>query len=95
MSQDPSYDRPASPPGQAAASTSGRRVVLESEDELRSTWEHRAWVGTTTALLAATLASGLTHVEGAGGAASAAAALGAAYVLSDLGTAVYHWGVDK
>lgn len=74
---------------------SAGRVVLESADELRSTWEHRAWVGGTTLLLAATVVEGVSRVDGAGGAATVAAAAAAAYVLSDLGTGVFHWAVDN
>lgn len=75
----------------AAAPTTTGRVVLESPEELRSTWEHRAWVGSATTLMAATLATGLSGVEGVEGALEAGAALFAAYVLADLGTAFYHW----
>jgi ubiquitin-conjugating enzyme E2 variant len=96
---DETYDGPsalaAHAAAQAQASPSGRRVVLESDDELKSTWEQRAWVGAATLFMAGTMANGLAHVEDAGGALAAAAALGAAYVLSDLGTGIYHWGVDK
>ncbi len=76
-------------------SFSGRRVVLESEEELRSTWEHRFWVGGTTALLVATLANGLVHVSGFDDVVGVVLAGMAAYVLSDLGTGIYHWGVDN
>lgn len=67
------------------------RVVLESEEELKSTWEHRAWVYGGTALMAATLAQGLSHINGPGEAAAAGAAALAAYFLADVGTAFYHW----
>lgn len=81
---------------QAAATTTSAartgRVVLESEDELRSTWEHRAWVGGATALMAATLATGVAQIDGPGAAAGAAAAALAAYLMADVGTAFYHWG---
>lgn len=78
----------------SAPGTSGR-IVLEGEDELRSTWEHRLWVGATTGLLAGTFANGLSHVTGPADAAWAAGAAFLAYVLSDLGTGIYHWAVDK
>ena len=76
--------------GEAAPSKTGR-VVLESEEELRSTWEHRAWVGGATALMAATLAQGLAQVDDLPSAAAAGAAALAAYYLADVGTAFYHW----
>lgn len=79
----------------AAVTTTSGRVVLESADELRSTWEHRAWVGGSTLLMTATLAEGLARVQGPGDAAGAAAVVLAAYFMADVGTAFYHWGVDN
>ena len=81
-------------PAGASASTSGR-IVLESPEELRSTWQHRAWVASGTSLMAATLGVGLAHIQGPGDAVAAGAALLSAYLLADLGTAVYHWLVDN
>lgn len=66
-----------------AAGTSGR-VVLEKPEELRSTLEHRAWVASTSVLLAATLATGLGKVESIGDAAVACGAVLTAYVVADL-----------
>lgn len=71
------------------------RVVLESPEELKSTWEHRAWTFGACALLAATLAQGLAQVDSLGSAAGAGAAVLAAYYMADVGTAFYHWGVDN
>ncbi|GAQ91277.1 fatty acid desaturase 4 [Klebsormidium nitens] len=62
---------------------------------LASTWEHRAWVAAGSTALLAALAKGLSAVHGADDAALAAAALVAGYLLADLGTGVYHWGVDN
>lgn len=81
--------RAAAAPAQAPRPAG--RVVLESQDELRSTWEHRAWVFGGSALMAATLAQGLAHVSGPGDAAAAGAAALTAYFLADVGTAFYHW----
>ncbi|KAI3433904.1 hypothetical protein D9Q98_003706 [Chlorella vulgaris] len=78
-----------------APAATGRRVVLESADELKSTWEHRAWVGGATALMGATLAGGLGQVDGIGGVVEAGVAVCAAYALADLGTAFYHFFVDN
>lgn len=80
----------AVPAPAAPAGTTGR-IVLESQEELRSTWEHRAWVGGGTLLMAATLAEGLSQVSGVGDAAAAGAAVLAAYFMADVGTAFYHW----
>jgi ubiquitin-conjugating enzyme E2 variant len=71
------------------------RVVLESEEELKSTWEHRALVGSSICLMAATFYSGLSHADGLLDYASFAIGTVAAYFLSDLGTGIYHWGVDN
>lgn len=70
-------------------------MVLESPEELKSTWEHRAWTAGACALLAATLAQGLAQVDSLGSAAGAGAAMLAAYFMADVGTAFYHWGVDN
>lgn len=71
------------------------RVILESEDELKSTWEHRLWVGTTIMLLGGTFTSGLLQINSFADSLTALGATVGAYYLSDLGTAFYHWGVDK
>ena len=79
-------------------SLADRKNPGASADELTSTWEHRAWVAGTSALLLALAAQGVDkclHAEGGGGFASVAAALGASYLLSDFLTAVYHWSVDN
>ncbi|KAL4424769.1 hypothetical protein ABPG77_000809 [Micractinium sp. CCAP 211/92] len=78
-----------------AAAASRGRVVLESPEELKSTWEHRGWTFGACALLAATLAQGLAQVDSLGSAAGAGAAVLAAYYMADVGTAFYHWGVDN
>ncbi|KAG7671734.1 putative Fatty acid desaturase 4, chloroplastic [Nannochloris sp. 'desiccata'] len=89
---DPSYDGPASAP----RVISSGRVVLESEDELKSTWEQRAWVGGATALMGATFINGANHVHGDWGVAvQCAAAMYFAWSLGDLGSGLYHWGVDN
>ena len=91
---DPSYDGPAVTP--TPRPTAGGRVVLESEDELKSTWEQRAWVYGTTALMGATFINGANHVDGDFGVAvQCAAAMYFAWSLGDLGSGIYHWGVDK
>jgi hypothetical protein len=58
------------------------RVILEKPEELKSTLEHRLWVGSTTAALAGILCNGLAQVHDLGGAAVAGAALLAAYVTA-------------
>lgn len=75
--------------------TSTRRVVVETEEELRSTPEHRFWVGLTTILLTGTLFNGINNIHGIDGAAWAIGWALLAYSLADFGTGVYHWGVDN
>ncbi|KAI8470083.1 MAG: low CO2-induced protein [Monoraphidium minutum] len=83
----------------AAASTSApkgaSKWVIDENELLASTAEHRLWTFGPMALMAAATAVAASHVHGAGDAAAGAAAVLAAYVLSDLGTGVYHWGVDN
>ena len=88
---DPSYEGPPAPAKKAKG-----RVILESEAELKSTWEHRAWVGGTTLALAGAFVNGANHVQGdVGEAIKCAAALYLAWSFADLGSGIYHWGVDK
>ena len=76
-------------------SSSSGRIVLETPEELKSTLEHKLWVSGTTTLLAGTFVNGLAQLDGPADAAAAAVAIALAYVLSDLGTGIYHWGVDN
>jgi len=70
--------------------------VIDENELLTSTAEHRAWTFGAMGVMGAALAVAASHVDGgAGGLLSAASAVLAAYVLSDLGTGVYHWGVDN
>lgn len=84
-----------SPRAPASTVTSRGRLILESDDELKSNFEHRAWVGSAHVLLGALAYQGLISVqspeEGLGVFLSAVAA----YLLADLGTGIYHWSVDN
>lgn len=71
------------------------RVVLERPEELKSTLQHRLWVGCTSALLAGVLGSGLAQVHDLSSAAAAGVAALAAYISADFASAVYHWAVDN
>jgi ubiquitin-conjugating enzyme E2 variant len=83
----------------SSSSSSGARGsskwVIDENELLASTWEHRAWTWGSMALMGGALASSLTHIHGSADSLAAAGAVLAAYVLSDLGTGVYHWGVDN
>eukprot|EP00197_Chlamydomonas_leiostraca_P000013 CAMPEP_0202885424 /NCGR_PEP_ID=MMETSP1391-20130828/41651_1 /ASSEMBLY_ACC=CAM_ASM_000867 /TAXON_ID=1034604 /ORGANISM="Chlamydomonas leiostraca, Strain SAG 11-49" /LENGTH=314 /DNA_ID=CAMNT_0049568669 /DNA_START=754 /DNA_END=1698 /DNA_ORIENTATION=+ len=90
---------------QAGASTSASsstlpkkgssKFVIDENENLKSTAEHRFWTFLPMGLMGATLAQGIAGVHDLADGASVAAALFAAYALSDLGTAIYHWGVDN
>lgn len=69
--------------------------VIDEKEVLHSTWEHRAWTYGCMTLLGASLAVAASHVEDVQDAGVFAGAVFAAYVLSDLGTAVFHHAVDN
>lgn len=69
--------------------------VIDENEVLHSTAEHRAWTYGCMGLLAASLAEAAAHVHDARDAAVVGGAVLAAYVLSDLGTAVFHHAVDN
>lgn len=69
--------------------------VIDENEVLHSTFEHRAWTYGCMALLAGSLAEAAAHVHDARDAAVVGGAVFAAYVLSDLGTAVFHHAVDN
>ena len=86
------------PSSTTSSSSSGRgssKWVIDGSELLASTWEHRLWTWGTMGIMGAALAEALSHVESAGDAQGVAVALFASYVLADLGTGVYHWGVDN
>lgn len=62
---------------------------------LTSTVEHRMWTYGCMALLATQLGASMLQAGTPGDEGTLALALLAAYVLSDLGTGIYHWGVDN
>lgn len=69
--------------------------VIDENELLKSTLEHRLWTFGCMGLLSVNLLGAASEVHGVGDAGTAVLAVFAAYVLSDLGTAVYHWGVDN
>jgi ubiquitin-conjugating enzyme E2 variant len=82
----------------AAAAQQARgssKWVIDEKEVLHSTWEHRAWTYGCMALLAGGMAQAAANVHDLSDVGTVAAAVLASYVLSDLGTAVFHWGVDN
>jgi ubiquitin-conjugating enzyme E2 variant len=71
------------------------RVVLESPEELKSTWEHRLWVGSASALLLTTFGLGLSSAQSVSDYGAIGVGTVGAYLLADLGTGIYHWAVDN
>lgn len=69
--------------------------VIDEKEVLHSTFEHRAWTYGCMALLAGGLAEAASNVHSVQDAGVAGGAVFAAYVLSDLGTAVFHHAVDN
>jgi len=76
-------------------SRGGSKWVIDEKEVLHSTFEHRAWTYGCMALLAGSLGEAAGHVQSVHDAGVVGGAVLAAYVLSDLGTAVFHWGVDN
>ncbi|KAF8023826.1 hypothetical protein BT93_F1108 [Corymbia citriodora subsp. variegata] len=83
--------RPSTAPGPLISPT---RPVLD-DPSLKSTWGHRAWLACgCTAVLVALAKSVVVSCESHAWAEPVlAGALG--YVLADLGSGVYHWGIDN
>jgi ubiquitin-conjugating enzyme E2 variant len=79
----------------SASKPAGSKRVVDDNENLKSTFEHRAWTFGCMSLMTASLIGGLGDVHSISDAGTAAGAVLSAYVLSDLGTAVYHWAVDN
>eukprot|EP00873_Tetraselmis_striata_P027914 jgi/Tetstr1/448178/TSEL_035469.t1 len=85
-----------SEPSPSPPPSASKRTVAVSEKSLRSTWEHRAWVWGTSALLAKPLLQALLAAShDSADAVTVAVAVAASYFASDFGTGVYHWSVDN
>jgi ubiquitin-conjugating enzyme E2 variant len=81
----------------AAGSTKkgASKWVIDESENLKSTMEHRLWTYGCLSILGASIAGAAADIHSPGDAATVLGAVFAAYVLSDLGTAVYHWAVDN
>jgi hypothetical protein len=96
----PSSVQLAEPAAAAAAegplrARGGSKWVIDENEVLHSTLEHRAWTYGCLALLAGGLGEAASNVHSLQDAAVVGGAVFAAYVLSDLGTAVFHHAVDN
>ncbi|KXZ55581.1 hypothetical protein GPECTOR_2g1130 [Gonium pectorale] len=84
----------------AEASTSAARPgsskwVIEEGENLKSTPEMRAWTWVSIAMIAATLEQATRQIAGPEDVVVFGGAVLLAYILADLGTGIYHWGVDN
>ena len=77
--------------------TGKSKWAIDESENLRSTLEHRLWTFGSVALMAGSTAQAAHQAQALGpaGWVGMAAALLASYVLSDLGTGIYHWSVDN
>ena len=80
----------------SAPTTSSRPKGRVIEDEnLTSTTTHRIIVGTGGALALALFAHGWDQVDDLPTIIGAATMTGLAYIMSDVGSGIYHWAVDN
>ena len=106
-SSSASLNEPSSYNGQHATASSSSpatpvptgksKWAIDESEELLSNSEHRLWTLGPMALMGGSLCQAALQAQGLG--ASGWVGLGAAvlvaYVLSDLGTGIYHWSVDN
>lgn len=75
---------------------SSPRPPIPNDPALKSTWAHRAWLATGCTTVLATLAnSAVASSTGSHAWLEPVLAGYAGYVLSDLGSGVYHWAIDN
>lgn len=66
-----------------------------TDTSLESTWVHRIWVTAGCSAMGGMVMKAMQAVDSGEAAMGAIMAAVTAYVLADLGTGVYHWGVDN
>ncbi|EFJ49416.1 hypothetical protein VOLCADRAFT_89823 [Volvox carteri f. nagariensis] len=77
------------------SAVSGSKWIIDENENLKSTPEMRAWTWVSIAMIAATLQQATKQVESVEDMVVFGGAVLLAYILSDLGTGIYHWGVDN
>ncbi|WIA34721.1 hypothetical protein OEZ86_013032 [Tetradesmus obliquus] len=85
----------ASTSAAAGAKKGSSKWVIDEKENLKSTTEHRLVTYGCLSMLGASIAGAAADIHSPGDVATVLGATFAAYVLSDLGTAVYHWAVDN
>jgi hypothetical protein len=85
--------------GAAPARVGGSKRVVDADEVLHSTWEHRAWVWGSSSLMAALLVQGVSRVNSTEDGVAAVLGLGFAYYLSGMSRLcslyVRQWGSTK
>lgn len=77
--------------------TGKSKWAIDESENLLSTAEHRMWTLGPMALMGGSLCQAVLQAQelGASGWVGLGSSVLAAYVLSDLGTGIYHWSVDN
>ncbi|MQM02920.1 hypothetical protein Taro_035690 [Colocasia esculenta] len=83
------------PNSNLSMAASANPKLAAGDQGLHSTWSHRAWVAAGCASLLVSLAKSISAACDSGLLLEPFLAAAAGYVLADLGTGVYHWGIDN
>ncbi|OWM63910.1 hypothetical protein CDL15_Pgr006172 [Punica granatum] len=92
-----STSTPPPDPPRVVTSPSPSPVRLATDDpsSLKSTWSHRAWVACGCTTVFVSLAKSVLLAAESHSWAGPILAGSVGYVLADLGSGVYHWGIDN
>lgn len=70
------------------------RIAAE-DPELQSTWTHRAWLTAGSTSVAVSLGKAVIGTADSGNFIQPVVAAAVGYILADLGSGLYHWGIDN
>lgn len=82
-------------PDTAPSPSRNRNKNAVLDPALRSTWAHRAWVAAGSAAVLTALSNSVTAAADSGSVLEPALATALGYVLADLGSGFYHFGIDN
>lgn len=85
----------AGPLGPVPAQVKTSEAPRPNDPGLKSTWAHRAWVASGCTTVLVSLAKSIEAVAGSHIWAEPILAGLVGYILADLGSGVYHWGIDN
>ncbi|XP_071907535.1 fatty acid desaturase 4, chloroplastic-like [Coffea arabica] len=91
---DPSLQS-TDPPPVLKRSTPVATTSMLNDPSLKSKWSHRAWVASGGTTVLVSLAKSVTGAVDSGTWLQPILAGVVGYVLADLGSGVYHWGIDN